>query len=191
MKKGFSLAEVLIALAIVGILSALMVSVAQMNSGNIVKVEYKNAFNMASQAVTDIISNYTAFPNGNLTNYSTTSSGDYGTLTYAFCNTFQNDINIIPGTYTACSTASATSAVSGGASTTYSSLGTPNFITTNGMKWYGFELDFTPATGGSGVKVVWVDVDGKGVNVFPIQISATGHVTPVSGNTTTITYLEN
>ena len=180
MKKGFTLAEMLIALTIIGVMSSIIMTVMSVNMSTTTKIQYKNAFSLVSQSVSDIITNQTAFPQGLLTNNGTVNDGGmFGSVSYALCNTFIGDVNTV-STNATCS-----------GSVPSSVPNRPNFTTTNGMKWYGFDQDFTPDDGSMvGNMTVKVDVDGKGVNILPIQIYTTGKLDP-AGNSTAISYLTN
>ena len=94
------------------------------------------------QILNEIMNNSTALISGNLTNNAST------TPTYLFCNAFVSEVNVV-----------------GSANCTYSnvSTNTPNFTTSNGMAWYGFDQDFS-----SGLANIWVDVNGKNYGVNSI-----------------------
>ena len=148
MKKAFSLAEVMVVITIIGIISALVMTVVSTNNATNLKVLYKSAFNTVNSVVQDVSGNLTAFPTGVLTNNGTTSP-----VTYALCQTFIADINTVSSN--PCTTAS-------------SAPNTPNFVTANGMRWYGFDNDFNSY----GNITVEIDVDGagKGLNTDNVSI---------------------
>jgi prepilin-type N-terminal cleavage/methylation domain-containing protein len=166
MKKGFSLAEVMIALIIVGVIIAVVLPVVNRTTADNDKILYKSAFKTVEQVVNELISDISLYPAGNF--YNATST-DY------FCTNFSNKLNTI-GTVTC-----------DGASTI---PGTPNFIISNGMRWYGMRSGFAANA------TIHIDIDGagKGTNadgsdILEIIITDQGKVTAPSGTETN--YLMN
>ena len=102
-----------------------------------------NGMNLIQQILNEVMTNSTMLIGGNLTNNSTTTG-----YTYRFCNEFTKKLNIIGSTNCASSNVATL---------------TPNFITTNGMNWYGLDKDFNSVTGNL---TVYVDINGsnQGVN---------------------------
>lgn len=152
MKKGFSLAELLIALVIAGTIGAITIPVILRTMTDTSKPLYKAAFKNTELIVSDLVSDINLYPLGNF--YNPTDA------TY-FCNNFANKVNTI-GTVT-CNTS--TDPVS------------PNFNTTNGMSWY-----FLNNTFASSVTIrVDVDGPSKGKDtdgsdILGITITPTGKV---------------
>ena len=149
-KRGFSLTELMISLTIMTVI--IMISVPVMinsTSGNN-KLLYKSAFNLTERVINELVQDLALSPSGIL-------------LNSTFCINFSNKINTV-----------------GTVNCTSSTIpDTPNFTTSNGMRWYGLDAstDFTNAncvTAGysaaeyasSKCKFIYVDVDGvtKGLN---------------------------
>jgi prepilin-type N-terminal cleavage/methylation domain-containing protein len=170
MKKGFTLVELLITLMLVAVVIAITIPVmtnaisATSLRSNITL--YKSAFKTAETIVGDLTSDLSLYPTGSLTN--STSAG-------YFCNNFSAKLNTI-GTVACNSTASIP--------------GTPNFTTTNGMRWYGLYNTFASNT------TISVDIDGAGkgkntsrVDILQIIITDQGKMSSPTGNETD--YLQN
>lgn len=161
MKKGFSLVEVLLAIVIMGVVMAVVMPIIAPIAENNNKTLYKSAFKTVESVVSDIVSDMTLYPSGNMYN---------ATDTTYFCNNFVSKLNLI-------STADCT---------TSTVPGTPNFITTNGMRWYGFNgLNFTSNA------TLQVDIDGQGKgkntagrDILRIEVNDQGKVVPPTGNET-------
>lgn len=161
MKKAFTLAEVLITLTIVGVLAAITIpTVVQGVDSNDHRL-YKSAFKNVEQVVGELVADYTTFPGGTLTNASD-----------EFCTAFLKRVNTI--SEQACSSASSVAA-------------TPNFTSTNAMRWYGLESTFAEDAdhcSGSSCIIISVDIDGvnngnNAINedILQIVIHNTGKVT--------------
>ncbi len=144
MKKGFTLSESLITLAIIGVISAILIPLLNNVRPDKDRVLYKKAMyamqNAVSSAVNDVSSNATN---------SDAYWADENVKPTDFCSNIANQMNIVGGTN--CS-------VPGDADA-------PNFTTTNGAKWWGlgnktFTADKTDPTNSSAL--VYVDVNGNG-----------------------------
>lgn len=178
-KKGFTLGEILVALVIMSLIAGLSVPVVKMatdfNEGH-EHIYYKNGFNMFQRINTLIVENW-SFSGDVMTN---TSPG------FEYCNQVMRRM-------VKSNTSSGTDPVY--CSATPSSIpDNPNFITPNGMRWYGFNNgDFTSSGGGLPYIKVHVDIDGngKGANtedndILPICVSDTGKAWPCDTNTKTM-----
>jgi len=174
MKKGFTLAELMIVLLIMGVVASLTIPTLLKNvSSNNNRILFKSAYKLVETTVNDEISDISLYPTG--------------TFDSTFCTNFFSNLNTIGTVNCAASTLP-----------TASTEGTPNATTSNGMRWYGFNTalaqtafainDTTPLT-------VSVDIDGlKGkhtpnIDVFQINVFRTGKVN-VTGTTET-NYLSN
>lgn len=165
MKKGFSLSEIMISLAIIGVISAitlpLIYSVGSDTNGYL----YKKAFQLTETVVSDLINNTMLYPSGNFVSSNST----------LFCFNFANELNTI-----------------GPVNCTSSSIGSysPNFKTSNGMAWFGLENGSFSSN-----MTIDVDVDGanKSSNtqhndILDITITPNAKVTALSSNE--INYLQ-
>jgi len=124
MKKGNTLAEILVLLAIVSIVMGSLIAISKTFMTDANKRLYYIAYQGLMQATNQISGNIT-FDN-------------------TFCNTISSELNTVGAVNC----------------TTSSYPNTPNFTTTNGMNWYGFNGTFYSS------QVVTVDVNGnKGPNV--------------------------
>jgi prepilin-type N-terminal cleavage/methylation domain-containing protein len=160
MKKAFSLAEVMITLAIMGVITSMLIPTLMTSIPNSKKYLYKAAYKNVEDVVVELINDASLYPMGNLEN-----STDAG----FFCNNFTSKINTIGAPD--CLNKRVPS----------SAAATPNFIATNGMRWYGLVNSFTAAS--PNYENVWVDVDGinKGNNfvgedILRIHIQKTGKI---------------
>ena len=175
MKKGLSLGEMMVTLIIIGVISALTIPMITQTINNQDKPLFKAAFNNVNSIVNELINDISIYPNGEFSNNT-------------FCDNFVDKVNTI-----------------GSIDCTGPSVipGTPNAITTNGMKWYNLEDDFVSTTCPAGVSgsciKVSVDINGdKSPNsttasdkdILDIYISNTGKVT-VESSSTESGYLEN
>jgi len=153
MKKAFTLAETLIVLVIIGVIASLTIPTLMKNvSYNNDKVLFKSAYKIVETAVSDLISDVAIYPAGQ--------------LDITLCNNFANKMNTL-----------------GNINCTSSDYGNkmPNFVTSNGMAWYGLDLaDFNPVD----YTIFGVDIDGinKGTNtlhsdIMAIRLYKTGKVT--------------
>lgn len=174
MKKAFTLTELMIALAIIGTMAVIFVPFVAGTLASTDKIQYKSAFNQVESVVSDMINDTTLYPNGTLNGTNSGSPTDYD-----FCTNFAGRVNIIGST----------------GCTTSTVPGTPNFITSNGMRWYLFNQDFDAVTGNQTFSFE-VDINGasKGSNanitvnptnydILKIQVSENGRMTaPTGGN---------
>ena len=145
MKKAFSLAEVLVTLTIIGIIAGVTIPIVSQSFQSNDKLLYKKAEQTVEKVIEYIMADDTLSPDGKLDN--------------TFCNKFVSQIN-----------------TNGDVNCNSSSVpGSPNLITTNGMRWYGLEdvgtSTFTSAkcdtvpglTGGlSNCMKIEVDINGVG-----------------------------
>lgn len=139
MKKAFSLAEVMIVLVIIGVISAITIpSLVNDQSKNYMTL-YKSAYRLVEATVNEETNDLNAFPSGTLNNALNASNN------YTLCNDFATRLNTI-GTVNCASGAMVVP-------------GTPSFITTNGMRWY-FPNNTTITT----VTPLEIEVDIDGAN---------------------------
>ena len=165
MKKAFTLVELMVALAIIGSMAVIFVPFVAGILSNTDKTQYLSAFRQIENVVTELINDSSIYTNGTLT--------DGNAADYDFCTNFLTKVNTI-GT-TNCTTSTV--------------AGTPNFITSNGMRWYLFNQDFD-ATAGIQTFTFQVDINGvnkgsntNGTDVLQIQVSENGRMTaPTGGN---------
>lgn len=170
MKKGFSLMEVLVALVIIGVVIATVTPIIAPILSENTKALYKSGFKTVETVVSELVSDISLYPAGNFYN---------GTTANYFCTNFSDKVNTI-GTITCTS-----------GSTIPDS---PNFITTNGMRWYDMRSQFATQN-----ITLYVDVNGEkspnsstgsNADILRVMITQTGKVTaPVSSNEET--YLRN
>ena len=176
MKKGFSTAEMLVAMMIVGLIAALTIPAIKQTNSNAVKTLYKSAYTNVETVVNELINDVSLYKHGQFGNNQ-------------FCANFFSKVNTIG--YTA---ANCTNTFD---STIPPATDAPNAVTTNGMRWYNMDNDFGEACpdGASGYCVkVSIDVDGagKGVNsntasdenrdILDIYIFKTGKLSVPAGS---------
>jgi len=173
MQKGFTLAETLITMAVIGVIMALSIP-AVIQSTNDTTPLLKRAYNSVEEVVNELINDTSMYPTGEFT------SGD-------FCNNFFSKLNTIGYTATNC------------VNTFVDAIpGTPVATTSNAMRWYDLQNDFDTTqcdTADTGIDTtintcirLSVDVNGanKGANtnaaqanrdIFTIYITNNGKVT--------------
>jgi len=193
MQKGFTLAETLITMAVIGVIMALSIP-AVIQSTNDTTPLFKKAYNSVEEVVSDLINDTTLYPTGEFTD---------GT----FCNNFFSKINTIGYANANC------------VNTFVDAIpGTPVATTTNAMRWYDVQNDFDTAqcdgaAGGGGTTgidtstntciKISIDVNGanKGANtagaqanrdIFTVYITKVGkiHVKSLPAATYANTYDE-
>lgn len=141
-KKGFTLSEVLISLAIIAIVATLILPMAQRQLPNRNIVMFKKAYNVLLQSVANLASDDGNYPAGQPGtdnnsaqvergfNYTTATGNVVGANTYnKFCYYFFDQFNITSGGSTSCPLASGTSA-------TAANVALTKTITSDGVTWY-------------------------------------------------------
>lgn len=181
-KSGFTLAELMIVLTILGIVAAVLTPIIFNAAPDENKLKFKKAY-YTLQRTTDAVLNSDTYPEGDMSRVSNADK--------TFCYAFSDMLNTM---YDNCEGTSAIKVNSGNAfvynpSSASTSLDTldgyctaktvsdplnggssnlPKFITQDGIFWWGFDFDFDPddASYSSGIRtdyaVVCVDVDGAG-----------------------------
>jgi len=172
MRKGFTLAETLITMAVIGIIMALSIP-AVIQSTNDTAPLFKKAYNSVGEIVNELINDTALYPDGELTNSS-------------FCGNFFSKLNTI-------------GYVAGNCANTFADVipVTPVATTSNSMRWYGVQTDFSTAncdTATTGIDIavntcvkISIDVNGanKGANtnaaqanrdIFTIYVTKLGQV---------------
>ncbi|MFA6988538.1 MAG: type II secretion system protein [Candidatus Gastranaerophilaceae bacterium] len=148
MKKAFTLAEVLITLALIGVISSIIIPALMNSLPNNNKYLYRAAYRTVEQVLSDLINNGSLYSDALNNGFKNTTDATY------FCDNFTNEVNLINSTDCAnVRTPSANPTV-------------PNFTTSNGMRWWGFVNTFATTAN------IWVDVDGanKGKNTISSDI---------------------
>jgi len=171
-KKGMSFGEMITALAIMGILSAVTIPLILNSNSKNLKTLYKAAYSNVESVINELINDISLYPTGEFTNNT-------------FCANFFAKVNTI-------------GAVSCANTFTSTIPGSPNATTSNGMRWYNMDNDFGTDTcpdGATGNCVkISIDVDGagKGANsdsvsddnrdILDVYIFDTGKITVPSGS---------
>jgi prepilin-type N-terminal cleavage/methylation domain-containing protein len=170
MKNAFTLAEMMVVLVIIGVVAAITIPQLNKNMGDNNKILFKSTYKLVETAVNELASDIALYPAGELVNTLENNR---------FSNDFSNKLNTI-------------GVVNNLIVSNYATR-TPNFVTSNGMAWYGFNLvnNFyqDPAN-------IWIDIDGKdkGKNilhddVMEILVYKSGKVGVIGTNE--INYLTN
>lgn len=135
MKKGFSLTEVLISLAIMGILAAILLPTVQKTTPDKNKIVFRKAYNTIAQGVSNLIYDEVNYPSSQVDtttglmkglNYTVATSNIVSSVTYnKFCYFLLDTLNTIGATSptTACPQAGDTSGANG------------FFTTSDGVVW--------------------------------------------------------
>ncbi len=195
-KRGFTLAELMIVLTILGVVAAILTPLAFNAAPDENKLRFKKAY-YTLQRTTDAIMNSDTYPEGDMSKVSNPAK----TFCYAFSDMLNtmydncegsNAIKINSGSafeYNPSSSTSSLDTLDGYCSATSvsdpingGSNNLPKFITQDGIFWWGFDYDFD--TVGKKVNnirvdynVVCVDVDGEGgESAFAFGIRNDGRV---------------
>lgn len=143
LKNGFTLAETLIAMGIIGIIA--MVMMATIKSGpNPNAAMFRKAYNTLSTVVSEMVSTESLYPDGFLYNTDPTAvdiDGVYPSGNTKFCSIFASMVHTVGDLRCNANNPS------------YS--GTPTFTTTDGIAWHMSPNDFS-----SGSISIKVDVNG-------------------------------
>lgn len=196
-KRGFTLAELMIVLTILGVVAAILTPLAFNAAPDENKLKFKKAY-YTLQRTTDAVMNSDTYPEGDMSKASTNPGK-------TFCYAFSDMLNTM---YDNCEGTSALNVNSGSAfnydpTDSATSLNTldsyctagnvsdpinggssnlPKFITQDGIFWWGFDYDFDPV--GSKVNnirvdysIICIDVDGEGgESAFAFGIRNDGRV---------------
>jgi prepilin-type N-terminal cleavage/methylation domain-containing protein len=185
MQKGFTLAETLITMAVIGIIMALSIPMA-IRSTKDNHVLFKKAYKTVDNIVNELINDTSLYPNGEFINNT-------------FCNNFFSKLNTIGYNPNNCSNTFVDAFPNPGFPPFVPATpATPVATTSDGMQWYDIQNDFTAgqcdsfSTGiddtiNTCIKI-YVDINGagKGENteggasykdIFTIYITKSGRVT--------------
>ncbi len=176
MKKGFTLSESLISIAIIGVISAILIPILNNVTPDQDRVLYKKAMYTMQNAVATAINDNT-IPSSNTSAY---WAGDEVTAT-DFCTNISNTMNVV---------GSVNCSITGDASN-------PNFVATNGSKWWGLGNHKFTTSGANQTADVYVDVNGNGgdntvgVDQLRIRVAHDGRITTDPTWTTENDYLSD
>ena len=211
MRKGFTLAETLITMAVIGIIMALSIP-AVIQSTNDTAPLFKKAYNTVEEVTSELINDTSLYPSGDLSSAASGTANCSATdLTngVCFCQNFFAKLNTV-GTITCTAAAAVTPTVTVGSPNTTNADAT----TTNAMNWYNLHSAVADKaasgfntgncnTGSTGIDTstntcikISVDVNGmnKGSNtntsqanqdIFNIYVTATGKVVVETSNSLT------
>lgn len=176
MKKGFTLSESLISLAIIGVISAVLIPILNNVRPDQDRIMYKKAMYTMQNAIATAI-------NDNTTPASNTEAYWAGNEVGAqdFCNNISNAVNTV---------GSVNCGVAGSAAS-------PNFTTVNGAKWWGLGNHKFTTSGANETTDVMVDVNGNGgdnavgIDQLRMKVRYDGRVTTDPTWTTENDYLSD
>lgn len=141
MKKGFTLSETLISIAIIGVISAVLIPVLNNVRPDKERILYKKAlYTMQNAIATAVNDNTIAAAN------SSAYWADPSVSAQDFCANIASSVNTVGSVNCA------------GAG----SFSEPNFTTVNGSKWWGLGGDKFSLSGAGANKDITVDVNGSG-----------------------------
>lgn len=165
MKKAFSLAELMLTLVIMSVISAILIPTVMDIAPNNEKYLFQSAYKTLETVVNILIHDGTLYPAGNFN-----ASDPY------FCENFSKVVNII-------GSPNCTLRNYPGPLTGSGEVNEPNVITTNGMMWWGlvdgFGEDYIPGCYSAQVFVDVNGTDGDGVlneDIFRIQVCTNGKI---------------
>ncbi len=173
MKKAFTLAELMVCLLLIGVITAITIPILSNATPNKNAYLYKAAFRTLERAVSAAINDESQYVNGEFKDKNNTTS---------FCLNIVNSLNTI-GTVNCNVTSVPTS---GSTPATY------NFMTSNGMKWWGFNNNFNVTA----TKTVFVDIQGTdsgklNEDIFRMNVNNTGKISIPSSYTKEVNYLSS
>lgn len=154
-KNGFTLAEVMVTLAVFGILAAMLLPAIANVRPNKSKAMFKKAYYVAERMVFELVNDEDFYPSqGEAAGLDNTIIASYLGHSYEgnnkFCELFARKVNTTDDDEIKCETANAVPNTNG----TYK---TPSFVTTDGVAWYLPISDF------STTQSIYVDVNGEKV----------------------------
>lgn len=182
LKSGFSLAEVLIAVALIGILAAILVPSLNKFKPNKHKAMFKKAYQEISRISYELVNDNELYPDGDgVVGFDNVAAVSYNGATYGdgnnptnpastaakckFTNLFATKLNTV-GNNVNCADAHGSFASFRDGSI----IGTPSFVTTDGIAWALPRTNFTDLSRPNDVaiKPIVIDVNGldKQPNVF-------------------------
>lgn len=172
MRKAFSLAELMITLVIMSVISAILIPTIVDMSPNDEKFLFKSAYRMVETVVNDLINDTDLYSTG----LHRDASNNTVSSTY-FCTNFSRIVNVIGTPNCNLKNEPGPDIATGGANE-------PNLITTNGMMWWGLNdaFDFDPMNSITNHAHIFVDVngtDGDGVlneDIFRIIVIRNGRI---------------
>ena len=161
-KNGFTLSEVMVTMAILGVLAAVIVSSISAMKPNVEKLMFKKAYRIAEAVVADMISDTSLYP----PNYEGESLFTSPADGVDFCSEFAKRVNTVDGE--SCN----------------DSDGNISFTTTDGVEWAmvsSFSGDLTRIYIDVNTKDSSNDVKGgtEGSDWFTINVTKDGKVSPV------------
>lgn len=123
-RRGFTLAEVMVTIGLLGVLAAILTPAILNTTPNANRVMFKKAYSIAETAVSNMINDDTYYPAGGSPGFSNTSATGLPAGVEKFCYLFSQQVNIL-GAAPSCSSSSYT------------------FLTTDGVKWKLYPGSFT------------------------------------------------
>ena len=158
-KSGYTLAEVMIVLAVLGILASILLPAISKVRPNRDKMMFKKAYHVAERIVYELVNNDDLYPakDGEYKGFDNIEDANYNGDVYSgntkFCSLFAQHVN----TTADITTCSDTAVVPAGAGT----YTTPTFTTTDGIDWY------MPISNFADTVSVYVDINSeKGPNCY-------------------------
>lgn len=178
--KAFTMAEVMVAMTIVGIISIALYGTMKAQTNSATRYQYYSAFMNLKQAAGDIVADGYTLQGSTTTKKEISQRGNYAATDNNFAKGFCQKLTEIMNTV---GVFDCTQATSSG----FSALNA-NFQTANGMLFYN--LNSIPT---SNIYTIYIDIDGtrgsftKGKDVMPFLVNVNGEVYPYynSGDVTT------
>lgn len=194
-KFGFTLAEVMVCLAIISVLATILIPTLGQFKPNKTKTMFKKAYQISERVIYELVNDNELYPAGDGVygldnvgrvkygneNYGDDDNQESAAAKFKFCQLFALKLNTLEDA-PACGVASSYSCTSTGCPSPWANNTAPNpstnvtFITTDGITWF---LPYTNFTNGTSTtenlawKVMWVDVNGdKGPNKADSTVGA-------------------
>lgn len=206
-KSGFSLAEILVAVGLLGVLAAILVPSLNQFKPNKNKTMFKKAFQEITRISYELVNDSDLYPDGDgVFGFDNVAAVQYNGVTYGdnnsqisddakckFANLFATKLNTLSSGVNCDDIHSRMSDISSGNNNLFNN---PSFLTTDGISWVLPKTNFTAVANANeaAVKAILIDTNGdkapnrfdspggrcdNNIDRFLFAVSASGSVSPI------------